>query len=157
MRTAQIRFEFYLKQLEELLMKSSKQKNPALWLYQNNARTPLFMLEGLAKMYAGIHNKKKFTKIKEQTKLLEDAIGQIDYYDAFAKEFSADKKIPAAIINYLQAQSREKIQSLNELLTEKKWLGDDADRIEKIRKKLKKADWQDEKDDVKSIQDFYVS
>ncbi len=157
MKNGELRFEYYLKQLEELIAKSSKQKNPGLWLYQNNARTPLFMLEGLAKMYAGIHNKKKFSKIKEHVKLLEDAIGQIDYYDAFAKEFIANKKIPVAITNYLQAQSREKIQSLNELLQENNWLGDDADRIKKIRKKLSEADWLDEKDDVKSIHKFYIT
>lgn len=157
MKNGLARFNYYLNQLEELIAKSSKQKNPALWLYQNNARTPLFMLEGLAKMYAGIHNKKKFTKIKEHTKLLEDALGQIDYYDAFAKELSANKKIPSTVLTYLQAQSREKIQSLNELLTEKKWLGDGGDRIEKVRKKLKKADWLDEKDDVKSIHEFYIT
>lgn len=157
MKNGLARFDYYLKQLEELIAKSSKQKNPALWLYQNNARTPLFMVEGLAKMYAGIHNKKKFSKIKERVKLLEDAIGQIDYYDAFAKEFLEDKKIPATITDYLQAQSREKIQSLNEMLQENHWLGDDADRIKKIRKKLTEADWQDEKEDVKSIQKFYVT
>jgi len=157
MKNGELRFEYYLKQLEDLIAKSSKQKNPALWLYQNNARTPLFMLEGLAKLYAGIHNKKKFSKIKEHVKLLEDAIGQIDYYDAFAKAFSANKKIPAIITNYLQAQSREKIQSLNEILNENNWLGDDADRIKKIRKKLDEADWQDEKDDVKSIHKFYIT
>jgi hypothetical protein len=157
MKNSQLRFEYHLNQLQELITKSSKQKNPALWLFQNNARTPLFMLEGLAKMYAGIHNKKKFSKIKEHLKLLEDAIGQIDYYDAFAKEFVANKKMPAVITNYLQAQSREKIQSLNEILHEKNWLGDDADRIEKIRKKLSEAGWQDEKDDIKSIQQFYIT
>ena len=64
MKNGLLRFDFYLNQLEALLVKSSKQKNPALWLYQNNARTPLFMLEGLAKLYSGIHNKKKFEKIK---------------------------------------------------------------------------------------------
>jgi hypothetical protein len=115
------------------------------------------MLEGLAKLYGGIHNKKKFAKLKVHFKLLEDTIGQIDYYDAFAKEFLANKKMPAVITNYLQAQSREKIQSLNEILTEKEWLGDNNIRIKKIRKKLSNADWQDEKDDIKSIQEFYVN
>jgi hypothetical protein len=108
-------------------------------------------------MYAGIHNKKKFSKIKAHFKLLEDGLGQIDYYDAFAKEFTANKKIPATITNYLNAQSREKIQSLNEILHEKNWLGDDANRVEKIRKKLSKADWQHEKEDIKSIQEFYIT
>lgn len=157
MKKGEQRFDFFLNQLQELLVKSSKQKNPALWLYQNNARTPVFMLEGLAKLYAGIHNKKKFSKIKEQFKLIEDVIGAIDYYDSFAKEFIGNKKIPAAITNYIQAQSREKIQSLNEILKEKKWLADDNARIEKIRKRLSKADWQDEKDDTKSILRFYIT
>ncbi len=157
MKNGQSRFEYFQNQLQELLVKSSKQKNPALWLYQNNARTPLFMLEGLSKLYSGIHNKKKFSKIKEHFKLLEDAIGQIDYYDAFAREFISNKKIPATITNYLQAQSWEKIQSLNEILLEKNWLGDENDRLEKISKKLAKADWQDEKEEIKSIQQYYLN
>ena len=157
MKNGQARFDFFLTQLQTLLDKAAKQKNPALWLYQNNARTPLFMLEGLAKLYAGIHNKKKFTKLKAHFKLLEDAIGQIDYYDAFAKEFAGNKKIPATVVSYLQAQSREKIQSLNEILTEKDWIGAGKSRMEKIRKKLKKADWLDEPKDVEGIRDFYFS
>lgn len=157
MKNGQARFDFFLTQLQTLLDKAAKQKNPALWLYQNNARTPLFMLEGLAKLYAGIHNKKKFTKLKAHFKLLEDAIGQIDYYDAFAKEFAGNKKIPATVVSYLQAQSREKIQSLNEILTEKDWIGAGKSRMEKIRKKLKKADWLDEQKDVEGVRDFYFS
>lgn len=157
MKNGQARFEYFLAQLETLLAKASRQKNPGLWLYHHNARTPLFMLEGLAKLYSGIHNKKKFEKLKAHFKLLEDTIGQIDYYDAFAKEFAANKKIPAAVTSYLQAQSREKIQSLNEILTEKKWLGEGNKRITKIRRKLSKADWLDEKEDVQQIGEFYVT
>ena len=157
MKKGQARFDLFLAQFQMLLDKAGKQKNPALWLYQNNARTPLFMLEGLAKLYAGIHNKKKFTKLKAHFKLLEDAIGQIDYYDAFAKEFAGNKKIPATVVSYLQAQAREKIQSLNEILTEKDWIGSGKSRIEKIRKKLKKADWLDEQKDVEGVRDFYFS
>jgi len=89
MKNGPARFDFFLSQLQTLLAKAAKQKNPALWLYQNNARTPLFMLEGLAKMYSGIHNNKKFTKLKEHFKFLEDVLGAIDYYDAFAKLFTA--------------------------------------------------------------------
>lgn len=155
MKNGTARFDFFLRQLQTLLSQSAKQKNPALWLYQKNVRTPLFMLEGLAKMYTGIHNKKKFTKLKEHFKLLEDILGAIDYYDSFAKAFSKNKKMPAAIINYLQAQTREKIQSMNELLVEKNWLGDTADRIKKIQKKLSEADWLQEEEELKAINDFY--
>ena len=148
-------FNKWLDQLDTLLTKAASQKNPALWLYQNNARTPLFMLEGLAKLYAGIHNKKKFSKLKAQFKLLEDVLGSIDYYDSFAKEFSKNKKIPAAITGYLQAQTREKIQSLNEALKEHGWIGSEEKRTDTIRKKLKKADWKSSKAEIKGMLDFY--
>ena len=157
MRNGLKRFDHYLNQLQVLLTKSSKQKNPALWLYQNNARTPLFMLEALAKLYSGIHDKKKFSKLDLQFKLLEDILGAIDYYDCFAKEFVKNKNIPATVTSYLQAQTREKIQSLNEVLKEKEWLSGDNQRMNKIRKKLVKADWLKEKDEIKKINAFYNS
>lgn len=156
MKKGMQRFEFYLAQLQELLTTAGKQKNPALWLYRNNARTPLFMLEALAKLYAGLHNKKKFDKLRAHFKLLEDAIGAIDYYDNYAKEFIGNKKVPVAVIRYIQAQAREKTQSLNEILVEKKWLGKDGARLAKIRKRAAKADWLNEKKDLMGIQQFYL-
>lgn len=149
------RFEFYLVKLEVLLLKSSEEKNPALWLYTNNARTPLFMLEGLAKLYSYLHNRKRFEKIKLHFKFLEDTLGAIDYYDCFAKEFVNNPSMPADVTEYLQAQSREKIQRLNDLLIENKWIGDRANRLEKIRKKLYDADWLEPKEELKAIFNFY--
>ncbi|HMK03903.1 MAG TPA: hypothetical protein VK489_06920 [Ferruginibacter sp.] len=156
MKNGIARFDHYLTQLQVLLDKGAKQKNPALWLYQNNARTPLFMLEALAKLYGGMHNKKKFDKLKEHFKVLEDELGAIDYYDCFAKEFAANKEIPASLTAYIQAQSREKIQNLNETLKEKEWISEGKTRIEKIRKKLAEANWQKEKEETESIYNFYV-
>ncbi len=155
MKNGSARFEFFLAQLQVLLATAKKQKNPGLWLYQNNMRTPLFMLEGLSKVYSGIHNAKKFSKLKEHFKVLEDMLGTIDYYDGFAKTFAANPNVPVAIVNYLQAQTREKIQSLNEVLAEDKWLGDGADRIKKIQKKLSKADWLKEAKEIKALNDYY--
>ena len=155
MNTGLQRFETYLQALEVLLTKAATQKNAALYIYQNNARTPLFMLEGLAKLYAGVHNKKKFTKIKERCKLLEDALGAIDYYDGIAKQLSKNKKIPVAITKYIQAQVVEKTQYLNELLVAEKWLQATPHRIEKIRKKLQEANWLQPKAEIKAIENFY--
>jgi hypothetical protein len=149
------RFDYYFGQLQALLTRAAQQKNPALWLYRNNARTPLFMLEALSKLYAGLHNKKRFTKLKEHFKLLEDTLGAIDYYDAIAKDLSSNKKIPATAIAYLQAEYREKIQHLNELLTEDKWIGTDETRIIKMQDKLSGADWMDESEEVKAMEEFY--
>lgn len=149
------RFEFYLVKLEDLLLQSSKEKNAGLYLYSNDARTTIFMLEGLAKLYAGLHNKKRFTKIKEDCKLLEDALGAIDYYDSFAKEFVTNAAIPADVTDYIQGQAREKIQRLNDLLAQRSWTGENAERIKKIRKKLKNADWLQDDKEVKAIAGFY--
>ncbi len=156
MKKGSVRFDYYLNEFELLLNSSSLQKNPALWLYQNNARTTLFMLEGLCKLYSGIHNKKKFTKLHQQFKLLEDILGAIDYYDAFAKEFIKNKKIPAEVTGYIQAQTREKVQHLNEVLIERKWLSENNFRIKRIRKKLDSSDWLHEKKEIGKISDFYV-
>lgn len=149
------RFEFFLNQLETITSKADKQKNPALFLYQNDARTPLFMLEALCKMYAEIHNKKKFSKLKEHFKLLEDGLGAIDYYDAIAKNLSKNKKVPAKVLQYLQAQTREKIQHLNDVLGEKKWVDSSNERILKVRKKLSEADWLKEEKEITAIGSFY--
>ena len=157
MKNGLARFDFYLVKLEGLLLQASTEKNAALWLYSNNARTPIFMLEGLAKLYAGINNKKRFEKLKAHFKLLEDTLGAIDYYDSFAKEFVQNSSIPSYITEYLQAQAREKIQRLNDILMEDKWMGDDAVRIKKIRKKLEAADWLQPKEEVKGIMNFYLA
>ena len=155
MKKGILRFEFFLQQFEKILSKAGSQKNPALYLYQNNARTPLFMLEGLAKLYSGIHNQKKFSKLKEHFKLLEDALGAVDYYDSIARHLANNKKMPLEINQYLLAQTREKIQHLNELLIEKKWIGKKNERLQKIRKKLKDSNWLDDEKEINEINIFY--
>lgn len=148
-------FNYFISDLEAKLKKAGLQKNPALWLYKNNARTTLFMLEGLAKICSSIYDDKYFVKLKDQLKMLEDTIGAIDYYDAFAKTFSQNKKIPSNIITYLDAQAREKTEHLNEILLEKKWLGTAENRVQKIKNKLSKIKWEKEKAELKLIQKFY--
>lgn len=102
------RFNYFFDKLQLLFTTAAKQRNPALWLYRNDARTTLFMLEALSRMYADFHNKKRFTKLKVQVKLLEDALGAIDYYDNMARDLAAQKKVLAPSIGYLQAQSRRR-------------------------------------------------
>ncbi|MBC7933773.1 MAG: hypothetical protein H7Y86_00245 [Rhizobacter sp.] len=153
MKRGPARFEYYLVKLELLMQEAAKDHNPALYLYKNDARTPLFMLEALSRMYRDIHNSKKFNSLREQFKLLEDGLGTIDYYDAYANSFSKHPMVPAHIREYMQAQAREKIQSCNELLTEGKWLAKDS--FSAIRKKLKEADWLQPKEELKAIKAVY--
>jgi hypothetical protein len=152
----EILFDFFLNRLDQLLNKAATQKNAAMWLYKNDARTTLFMLEALARLHAGIYKEKRFIKLEAKFKLLEDILGAIDYYDVFAKEFAGNKKIPKAVTAYLQAQTREKTQELNETLTQKKWLAESNNQIARIRKKLSKTGWMKEGAEVKAIYKFYV-
>ena len=155
MKNGIARFEFYLSKVETLLLQASKENNPALWLYSNDGRTPFFMLEALSRLYTSLHNKKKFTALKEHFKLLEDGMGAIDYYDSYAKLFLAHPSVPVHIREYMQGQAREKIQRLNDILINNEWLGKSPFRIQKIRKKLQEADWLQPKEEAKEVKRFY--
>ena len=60
--------------------------DPALVVYKNDLRTPLFMLQGLARIYSHTFSEKKFDALKNDYKLIEDALGAVDYYDSFAEQ-----------------------------------------------------------------------
>ncbi|RYY70968.1 MAG: hypothetical protein EOO13_04750 [Chitinophagaceae bacterium] len=156
MKQGPIRFEYYLGKLEALVAQATREHNPGLWLYNNDARTPLFMLEGLSKLYSSLHNYKKLSKLRAFFKTLEDALGAIDYYDSYAKDFLQHPMVPVHIREYMQGQAREKIQRLNELLEGDGWLLPKKNRIQKIRKTLKQLDWLSPKDELKGIKKFYT-
>jgi hypothetical protein len=156
MKNGLARFQVFLDRVEKLLIDAAGQPDPAFWLYQNGARTPIFMLEGLAKLYGNIHNKKRFNKIEDQFKLLEDTLGAIDYYDNFAKDFSKDSSVPGAVTKAVQAKAAEKTELLNAILKKKNWIGEKAGRIGKIRKKLSDADWLEEKKELEAIRSVYL-
>jgi hypothetical protein len=149
------RFIFYLQQITLLLDKAREQENPALWLFSNNARTPFFMLEGLSILYAEMHNSKKFGKLKAHFKLIEDGLGQIDYYNSLSVSFSSEKNIPAGYIQYVQKQSEQKVLQLNEVLADEGWLSDDNKRINKITEKLNEVDWLTPGEEIEAISVFY--
>lgn len=155
MRKGESRFLNYMVKLEQLLQQAQKQKNPAIWLYKSNMRTPLFMLEALSKAYAGLHNKNKFTKLKERFKQLEDAIGAIDFYDAFATEFASSKTIPLNVSKYLKQHALQKAEAFNTILEEDGWLKGNK-RSEKIKEKLSKAEWLSDAEEVKELEKFYL-
>ncbi len=149
------RFEFYLIQLDKLLLEASRTDNPALFLYQNDCRTKVFMLEGLAKLYAGMHNEKKFLKIKADLKSIEDTLGSIDYYDSFAKEFLLDAEMPTTIRIFMEEKRAEKFGLLHALLLKRKWINHSPSRTTKIRKRLSKLDWQSPEKEIVQIKNFY--
>lgn len=149
------RFTFYLQKIEALLNKAGGEKNPALWLFSNNARTPFFMLESLARLYAELHNPKKFGKLKEQFKLIEDGFGQIDYYNSLSLAFTANKSIPADCRKYIKKQLDISVDKMNLLLDDKDWLSAGNKRIIKITGKLNEAGWLKPSKEIEAIANFY--
>ncbi len=155
MKNGPLRFDYFLEQLELLLQKASVEENPAWWLYKNNARTPLFMLEALCRIYAVVNGKKPFNKINMRLKALEDALGQIDLYDYFANDFSQQPEIDAHAKEYFYKKTEEHVDSLNAILVDEGWIGTKPVRIKKIREKLKETTWLNDKKEIKAIHDFY--
>lgn len=149
------RFTFYLKQVSDLMEKARIEKDPAMWLFSNNARTPFFMLEALARMYAGIHNRKKFDKLRIRFKLIEDGFGKIDYFNSLTLAFESNKRINAECLNYVRRMMEESSARLNDLLLQDEWLSDKHVRIDKITKKLESAEWLKPGREVGEIAEFY--
>lgn len=117
-------FLTYNYQLQALLDKASKQKNPSLWLFQNNARTPLFMLEGLTRLHNQAFDEKLFTKWHKRFKKLEDSFGQIDYYFWLQNEFKTNKQVNKDIVLGFSDRFNKLMEKNNNRLLEKGWFVD---------------------------------
>lgn len=108
--------EVYLNELETLFKKSKNEQNPAYWLYTNKARTPLFMLESITRIFAKTTNDPFAKTWNKFFKKLEDAIGEIDYYDALIKEFKPKRSVKKEQIEYFTKKRDKTLTKLNEKL-----------------------------------------
>jgi hypothetical protein len=149
------RFNFYLDQIQEQLDVAGKETDPGKWLFDKNARTQFFMLEGLARLYEDMLCEKKFTRLKKQSKLIEDGFGQVDYYNWLVVSFKGNRKVPAECKQYFKEKLALASNKLNELLVDDNWLPADGKKIKKITKKLNDADWSKSGKEVKSIAACY--
>lgn len=153
MKQGKLRFDTQLSKIDVLFAQAKLQKNPAQWLFLNNLRTPIFMLEGLSKLYSQLHNKKKFEKLNAKFKAVEDVLGTIDYYAAFEKEFVANNKIPVTINQYLVLKIKDSENKLNKILKKQGWLT--GKRLLKINNQLAQMDWLNETKETNAITGFY--
>jgi len=147
-------FELQLTKIAVLLTDAAKQSNQAMWLFLNDLRTPIFMLEALARIYTKVYDSKDLEKCKEQFKALEDALGAVDYYAAFAKELAGNTKIPAAVITYLKEQTDKKVKELNTILKDENWLN--GKYLDKIYDTINDTNWKEEEKEVNDIKEFYI-
>ena len=70
----------YSVQLLHLLDKCRTQSDPALWLYKNNSRSVLFMLESITRLIYKSTDDQTNKKWHKTFRELEDRLGIIDHY-----------------------------------------------------------------------------
>jgi hypothetical protein len=114
-------FLYYSQQLQVLLTKASKESNPTLWLYHNDVRTILFMLEALTRLHDKAFDEKLFTKWNKRFKKLEDLFGEIDHYLVLESEFKLNKKISKEALKYFSVNAAILVEKCNQRLLEKDW------------------------------------
>ncbi|MEK6882261.1 MAG: hypothetical protein AABY22_21765, partial [Nanoarchaeota archaeon] len=150
------KFEFQLGKLDIILGDASLEINPEEYLYRNDGRTPLFMLQGLCRLYGEIYNKNKFEKLKDLFKLFEDHLGAIDYYEYYSKSFSENTKVPQSIKDYMNHQLALKLEALKQNLYSHGWLEKKGNRFKEIKKIQNEIDWSSEKKEINAIQEYYI-
>lgn len=117
-------FIIHSQSFQALLDKASHQRNPTLWLFQNNARTPLFMLESLTRLHDQAFDEKLFTKWHKRFKKLEDNFGKIDYYFWLQNEFKSNKQVSKEVVLGFTDKFNKLLEKNNNRLLEKGWFED---------------------------------
>lgn len=146
----------YTKQLDiigNIIKNALNSDNPTEYIYQNDLRTPFFMLEGLCRMYKYMHDSKVFKKLLAQAKAVEDALGKYDFYFVLYNNIAENELLPQKLKQYI-AQERDNASiALNELMQQEEWWS--GKRLYEWNKKLRKLDWQSEKKEIALIQKFF--
>jgi hypothetical protein len=153
MNTSKARFAIHLKKTEKLLASAATHESPSLWLFINDLRTPLFKLEALCRVYKNIQNKKTFQRYQAKFKAAEDALGAVDYYVTYQKEFAKNKNILTAVKQHFEKKKDEKLKQLAKLLQKEGWLN--GKLLTDFTKKLEDICWKNEEKVVKKIKKLY--
>jgi hypothetical protein len=109
-------FDFSEQQLLKKLRDSKKQSDPKTWLYENGVRTEAFMTESLFRLYEKELDDNDFKSARKLIKKLEDALGQIDFYDVFYKEFKKNKKINKDVESYILKKKEKAFKKLDKII-----------------------------------------
>jgi hypothetical protein len=138
-------------------MRTMKDKGSVSFdLYKAGARTPLFMLESLARIHRGIHDKKIFGKLYETFKLPEDLLGAIDYYHVLHLDFGRKKNVPKPVAAYFAEGRENAVTAMDKMLKKEKWLKKQK-KFKKINSKLEKAGWIGHPEERSAIAEFMIT
>jgi len=156
MKKNKLPFDITLQQISNLLTHAQNAENPAMYLFTHDLRTPLFYLEGLSRIYAATGpRKKKFKKLQEKFKLLEDMLGRIDYFEELNKSISQHSHLPEYLKFHFLIPAKNAISDLNEVLLHFGWL--DGEQLKKIQRTLEKVEWKDPQEEHKRLELFYYA
>jgi hypothetical protein len=111
--------ENHVLQLEKLLNRSKTKKDPAYWLYGQDARKPLFMLEAITRLLYRATKNEEARKWNKFFKKLEDLLGEIDHHDTLVKHFSSHKSVKKEYCAYFEKKLAKALKKLNKKLSEK--------------------------------------
>lgn len=146
-------FKYYLDDCKNVLEQSISENDIVLFLYSNDFRTKLFMLEGLCKLFSAVYKSQKIDKVLCSIKQLEDAFGSYDYYLSYYNKYNKDEQSPTKIKQYfLEKLEKSKVYILA-ILNDENWLS--GKRIKKIKKTLSKIKWNRSKKECKAIIKVY--
>ena len=164
------RYELQLQKFKTALNRAEELHNQhrtihfAHILYELDARTPFFQLQGLARIDSNISkHKDDAKKWLLQFKKMEDAFSQYDFWYSL-EAVSIEKKLDKKIIDFIKNQSFIQLGLLEAALIESGWIikenevfkTSDAPFI-KLAKKFKKIKWLSHKKERNKLVKFLVS
>lgn len=138
------RFKKHLKSFEAKLKESISQANKdktqklGKFLHENDGRTPMFQLQGLARIETKIgKNKVQAAAWLNEFKFIEDAIGKYDYWNAW-KEKNKAWNFPETISNHFEKEALFAAGILEEGLARSGWIEKSHEGIKYSDKAIKK-------------------
>lgn len=161
---ARRRFLKHLAKVQQLLQEAdalNQDVSPAQILFQSNTRAPMFMLQGLARVYGKLDlDDKLFARIRLESKIVEDALGLIDFWTALTKQCQA-WSLPAGVAQLARERTIDATGRAWAWIQSQDWIacryhdGNDLLPV-KFAKKLKAVDWLSPAKEAKALRKWLM-
>lgn len=155
-RTGLKRFLIPLNKLKDLKKEAQTSDHPEVFLFENGMRTHLFRLEALCRIYRSIIDKDYFEDILSIFKMLEDNLGEIDYYNSFINEFLNVSGFPSVIIDNLKTKKSTAFEVFKNNLIKNNFLTDENSFYEKVENKISSLSWMQDNKERKELIKFFL-
>ena len=121
-------------------------------LYMAGGRTPVFMLQGLSRIYRKLElegqDAEIFDRLRLQAKVIEDVLGQIDFWWTVRRK-AAEHGLPAAVIDWAEQRHVEACGEAQTWLAAREWIihryiedpENFVPRADRVERRLQKLKW----------------